>query len=804
MKRFLCVLIIAVFLCAIGAPTFAAAEKKAANDEYDPQYTVQVLNYARLSLYTLGKNPNKLVAAQEFNNILNQLDVTKVKDDASLQDLYAKMLKYFKKVELEETDKDYIKRVYEAKAREIFLNIPSKSELRAGALAAAGKSAAMGNDSAGGVNAGGGVLSLLVRVGGSLLQGGAGLWEAGDKHDRLKQQAKGAEERYMQERFANEWQIDKALLDDFASVRIALFNTDWSMAGKYKINKKNVLLNDPMLETLYNRLISVTDMRTALKNARSLRRDFGGQPQFWFYYGRAALACGDKELARECFAKFMDINRPVLREDILAASAAASMILTLKDTEIDEAKRLLEIIVDNARHDGNLLLFAGLEYFALGEKELAKEQFEYNINILEHNVEVNKELLSQADTGKIDFNAVQGVAVRQFKEPSDLERWAKAGNAEAQYILGESLYRNTSISDSNPGVQWLIKAAKQDHFFAKCQLALLFPDKAEWNKDGKLLVAELERQKSSSSIATTLLALFYEKGLHTTKDAKKAFSLYQEAAEQGYARAQFTLAFYCFEGIGIAKDMKQAFAWYRKAAEQGYAPAQFSLGACYDEGIGTAKDVKLAFTWYEKAAGQGFALAQFDLGRCYLTGSGVARDSNQAFFWFSKAAEQGEANAQSALGFLYEKGAGVAKDMKQAFIWYSKAAEQGIAPVQYRLGVCYINGDGVAKDQAQAIVWFKKAAEQGNEDAQKALARLHETPKTSNRLSYTKSEDKQFNEYLLAARADDIQAQYNVGKCYEEGIGTEKDRDMALFWYYKAAAKKHREAEAALIRLGVR
>ena len=53
-----------------------------------------------------------------------------------------------------------------------------------------------------------------------------------------------------------------------------------------------------------------------------------------------------------------------------------------------------------------------------------------------------------------------------------------------------------------------------------------------------------------------------------------------------------------------------ALEWYLKAAEQGNAKAQYSLGYCYYWGKGVEEDKKEALKWYRKAADQGHSDAK--------------------------------------------------------------------------------------------------------------------------------------------------------------------------------------------------
>ncbi|MCD8070178.1 MAG: hypothetical protein LUE08_02175 [Akkermansiaceae bacterium] len=54
-------------------------------------------------------------------------------------------------------------------------------------------------------------------------------------------------------------------------------------------------------------------------------------------------------------------------------------------------------------------------------------------------------------------------------------------------------------------------------------------------------------------------------------------ALYQEAAEQGNAEAQYRLGECYAEGEGVEKDVKEAVRWWRKAADQGHAEARMAL-----------------------------------------------------------------------------------------------------------------------------------------------------------------------------------------------------------------------------------
>ena len=117
-------------------------------------------------------------------------------------------------------------------------------------------------------------------------------------------------------------------------------------------------------------------------------------------------------------------------------------------------------------------------------------------------------------------------------------------------------------------------------------------------------------------------------------------------------------------------------------------------------------------------------------------------------------------------------------------------AENGVPEAQVELALVYADGSGQHDDELSRI-WLHKAAEQGDVRAQCYLAWLY-----SIRL---KDEGLSFYWFLRAAEQGDADAQFNVGVCYEEGVGVNQDYALALEWYGKAAGQNQ---DGAIFRLG--
>ncbi|MBR0168631.1 MAG: toll/interleukin-1 receptor domain-containing protein [Synergistaceae bacterium] len=231
--------------------------------------------------------------------------------------------------------------------------------------------------------------------------------------------------------------------------------------------------------------------------------------------------------------------------------------------------------------------------------------------------------------------------------------------------------------------------------------------KHTYDSDGNELTYE-EFDANDNSISFSVMNI--------SDEAEKVEWL-RNAAEQGDARAQYTLGEMYHGGLSVEKKYVEAAKWFRKAAEQGYAYAQFNLGNMYYNGEGVKKNKSEAVKWFRKAADQGYAYAQFNLGNMYYNGEGIKKNKSEAAKWFRKAAEQGDAEAQFNLGDMYYNGDGVKKNKSEAVKWFKEAALREDNDAQYTLGVMYYNGEGVVQNKPEAVEWFTKAAEGGVSEA---------------------------------------------------------------------------------------
>ena len=102
---------------------------------------------------------------------------------------------------------------------------------------------------------------------------------------------------------------------------------------------------------------------------------------------------------------------------------------------------------------------------------------------------------------------------------------------------------------------------------------------------------------------------------------------------------------------GTPKDARKAFELFQLAAERGDPLGAYKLGCYYDgqgEGI-VESDPDLALRYKLVAAEAGYALAQHDVARLYI----ARKEISETLRWLEAAARQGHAESLAALSAAY-------------------------------------------------------------------------------------------------------------------------------------------------------
>lgn len=255
-------------------------------------------------------------------------------------------------------------------------------------------------------------------------------------------------------------------------------------------------------------------------------------------------------------------------------------------------------------------------------------------------------------------------------------------------------------------------------------------------------------------------------------------------AEAGDPRAQFEMGAWHYR----REEFAEAAKWFEEAAGQGNTGAQVNIGVMYKIGQGVERNYGRAAQWFTLAAHKGDSQAQYNLAIAYRDGQGVPQSYEDAFFWLEKAAPD-RPDAMADLALLYLRGRHVEADVDKAVELLERAAAAGSGLAAFNLGAIHLNGEpGVPKNYEKGIEWMTRAAAAGYQSAAEFLAKEKKSG-GERKVEATPPDDK-----VLALRAKaeagDVDAQFEMGRIYHQGLnGMSKDPVEAIAWY-KLAAKQ--------------
>lgn len=192
-----------------------------------------------------------------------------------------------------------------------------------------------------------------------------------------------------------------------------------------------------------------------------------------------------------------------------------------------------------------------------------------------------------------------------------------------------------------------------------------------------------------------------------TRILQDALQLLAQAAQAGYAPAQFSLGQCWLQGVGVERKPEEAFAWLQQAAQQGHIEAIFTLA------INLPVEHEQHLPLLETAANAGHSKAMLCLG-LYLQNH---EQAEQALAWFEKAKAQGDLRANFMLGLAYRDGVGVAQDSAKAVELLNESGERGDADGYFALYQSYKDGLGVRKNKKSQAKYLKLAKEAGHPQA---------------------------------------------------------------------------------------
>lgn len=171
------------------------------------------------------------------------------------------------------------------------------------------------------------------------------------------------------------------------------------------------------------------------------------------------------------------------------------------------------------------------------------------------------------------------------------------------HCLGFNKYKQ----DLEKGRTWIwVSAAYYGLFIAQYNWALTWTESPSYNIEHDISVDEIKVLAEKND-----LAALYMLGVYFTEcDPELAVQCYQKAADSNFYPAINNLADKYETGSGVEQNIHKAIELYEIAAQQHIAAAEWSLGLIYFNGELINQDLELAKYWLTKADNNGWPQAQ--------------------------------------------------------------------------------------------------------------------------------------------------------------------------------------------------
>jgi hypothetical protein len=329
------------------------------------------LNLCTVSVSQIIDYNDIYILEQEYDAILNNLNLQNFIKDDSLLKVLKQILDVITFFKIQEGDKKFIEKEYQQKMKNAMWSaVPNLSIIFTG----------------------GNLLSMAIAAAAQI---GIGYMN----YRKNKNQ-------YLLDKEKQEWELHRSAMEQFNGLRRELFETAWRLSDAYDFDDKYRLTEKQI--SRYNAILLDPDPLRRFEKLNVISDTFKAFPPFWYYKANAAkdiyrseeyrdteIGLSFKQKAIDAYREFDKIYVKFMREDVIAASCALEHISLLdpeKDTE--DIKKLLGRSLEMAGDNFDVLQMCVLDYVALKQITDAKTTLQRLVNE-EYNIGLNGLLLSR-------------------------------------------------------------------------------------------------------------------------------------------------------------------------------------------------------------------------------------------------------------------------------------------------------------------------------------------------------------------------------------------------------------------------
>ena len=388
--------------------------------EHDQLKAAYALNLCTVSVSQIVDYKDLNVLEQEYELILNNLNLHNMPKDQALLHILRQILDTVTFFRIYEGDKMMLEKKYQQKIKNAIWNaIPSF------ALVAFGDPYTF-------------AMSMIASVGMGYM-------------NYRKEKA-----NILTEREEQEWTLQRSAIEQFNALRRELFDTAWRLSDSYEFDDKYRLTESQISQ--YNSILMDSIPLRKYERLDSIKDNFEAYPPFWYYLANAAMdvvnvyknetAFDDNisainkftQLAEQNYQKYLDQDIDLLRNNYIRSACDLEYAALLFDSlsRLDENEKKLRtikinILIDDAiKHCGSkldILQIASVYYLRLNKTEEATKHLRKLI-IENYNTKTNSQLLSFVylqeaifDNKKFIPNTLKYKELIQFTDRMNLIPW---------------------------------------------------------------------------------------------------------------------------------------------------------------------------------------------------------------------------------------------------------------------------------------------------------------------------------------------------------------------------------------------
>ena len=262
-------------------------------------------------------------------------------------------------------------------------------------------------------------------------------------------------------------------------------------------------------------------------------------------------------------------------------------------------------------------------------------------------------------------------------------------------------------------------------------------------------------------------------------------------AEENLAFAQTIVGKVYYRGKLNERNYEKAFDWFSKAAESGNSYAQYLLGNMYENGTFVEQNYDTALSYYKNSAAQNNIMAIGEMAYMKDNGYGMSMNKEEAEKIYLQLAEERD-DEWSMIKLAYiEMDRG---NSEERLKWIQKALEKEYIDAYVDLGIFY-QSDEKYKDLEKAQQSYYQAAQLGNPEGMNGLAMIYYD------MPDNKGDEQAFRWFSKSADLGDSLGLYYLAVMYENGFGTNVDKQKAWDLYLASADQKFSPAYRKIAQL---